>query len=389
VISAGDVLVIGAGIFGITAALELRARGARVTVLDPGPIPHPDASSTDISKLVRLDYGSDVGYVALMEVALERWRAWNAEWSEPLFHETGIAVLSTEALRPGTFEGDSLEVLGARGHVVERLDAGRVSTRFPAWAAGRFADGYFNPKGGWVESGRVVHELADRARREGVRVEPGVAVRPFGGSEPVEGATAVDGTRWVADTTLVAAGAHTPVLIPELADRIVPIAQNVFHFVPSEPALFVPPVFAPWAADIGTTGWYGFPFHAGVVKVANHGPGVRVDPAAPRAADPAAEERFRAFFASALPALATAPRTFSRACLYSDSFDGDFFIDRHPERRGLAVASGGSGHALKFAPLLGRFAADAIAGTIDGAAMRFRWRARGVPRHEDARFAGR
>jgi sarcosine oxidase / L-pipecolate oxidase len=36
-----DILVIGAGIFGVTTALELRARGYQVALLDPGPLPHP------------------------------------------------------------------------------------------------------------------------------------------------------------------------------------------------------------------------------------------------------------------------------------------------------------------------------------------------------------
>ena len=52
------ILVIGAGMFGVTAALELKKRGHEVTLIDPGPLPHPEASSTDISKVVRPDYGS-------------------------------------------------------------------------------------------------------------------------------------------------------------------------------------------------------------------------------------------------------------------------------------------------------------------------------------------
>ena len=52
--NAYDMIVVGAGIFGITTALELKARGYRIAVLDPGPLPHPLAASTDISKVVRM-----------------------------------------------------------------------------------------------------------------------------------------------------------------------------------------------------------------------------------------------------------------------------------------------------------------------------------------------
>ena len=65
---------LGGGIFGVTAALALRARGHEVTLVDPGPLPHPLAESTDISKVVRIDYGADEDYTALGERALDGWR---------------------------------------------------------------------------------------------------------------------------------------------------------------------------------------------------------------------------------------------------------------------------------------------------------------------------
>ena len=52
-------IVVGAGIFGVTAARELARRGHEVVLVDIGPIPHPLAASTDVSKVVRLEYGPD------------------------------------------------------------------------------------------------------------------------------------------------------------------------------------------------------------------------------------------------------------------------------------------------------------------------------------------
>ena len=68
--------------------------------------------------------------------------------------------------------------------------------------------------------------------------------------------------------------------------------------------------------------------------------------------------------------------------------DGDFFIDRHPGREGLVIAAGGSGHAFKFAPALGRVAADAVLGIDSKERSRFRFRERGEARFERARFGG-
>ena len=91
-----SIIVVGAGIFGVTAALELQQRGHKVKLFDPGPLPHPDASSTDISKVLRMDYGSDELYMQLMEEAFEGWGRWNEELGETVFHQTGYLMLSRE-----------------------------------------------------------------------------------------------------------------------------------------------------------------------------------------------------------------------------------------------------------------------------------------------------
>jgi sarcosine oxidase/L-pipecolate oxidase len=70
------VLVLGGGVFGLTSALELRARGWQVTLLDAGSIPHPDAASTDINKVIRMDYASDDQYTAMGELSIQRWHEW-------------------------------------------------------------------------------------------------------------------------------------------------------------------------------------------------------------------------------------------------------------------------------------------------------------------------
>ena len=76
----------------------------------------------------------------------------------------------------------------------------------------------------------------------------------------------------------------------------------------------------------------------------------------------------------------------TRVCLYCDRFDGDLLVDRDPDREGLIVAAGGSGHGFKFAPELGAIVADAVEGRENRWAHRFRWRERGAARTEEARM---
>jgi sarcosine oxidase/L-pipecolate oxidase len=73
-------------------------------------------------------------------------------------------------------------------------------------------------------------------------------------------------------------------------------------------------------------------------------------------------------------------------CLYCDTFDGDLLIDRVPGHEGLTVASGGSGHGFKFAPVIGQIVADALEGADNRWSHRFSWREAGPRTGEKARL---
>jgi glycine/D-amino acid oxidase-like deaminating enzyme len=382
-----SIVIVGAGVFGLTAAWELALRGWQVLVLDPGDVPHVAAASTDISKVVRADYGGDELYTAMAETALSGWDRWNDRWGETLYHQDGFLVLSEGALQPGRFEYDSFALLERRGHRLERLREDERGTRFPAWSSAQYPDGYFNPRAGWVESGRVVAKLALEARAAGVRLRERVGCdRLLEEGGRIMGIQSIDGGQLRADAVLLAMGAWTPSFLPDLGDVMWATAQPVVHFRVDNPAAWQAPHFPVWAADIGRSGWYGFPAKAdGTLKIANHGPGRRVQADDPRTVLSTEKAKFRTFVGEHLPALASAPIVATRLCLYCDTFDGDFWIAADPTRAGLIVAAGDSGHAFKFAPVLGRVIADAVEAKPNPWSHRFRWRTRGSDAHEAAR----
>jgi glycine/D-amino acid oxidase-like deaminating enzyme len=149
----------------------------------------------------------------------------------------------------------------------------------------------------------------------------------------------------------------------------------VFHLQPADRAAFAPSRFPVFGADISRTGYYGFPInHDGIVKIANHGAGLETTPDAPRHVTAAQEAALREFLHDSFPGLAGAPIVARRLCVYGDTRDAHFWIARHPERPNLTVATGGSGHAFKFAPVLGELIADTVLGRSNRFAARFRWR---------------
>jgi glycine/D-amino acid oxidase-like deaminating enzyme len=371
------VIVVGAGINGVTAAIELKKRGHKVVLVDPGPLPHPLAASTDISKAVRAAYGADEEYTALAERAIPLWREWNLEFGTELYHEVGFLFLRQRQMQSDDFEFESLRMLEQRGHKVERIESAKLRDRFPAWNAERYRDGFLEREAGYVESGRGVALLIERAKSLGVELREGSKFTALDEADGrVKGIVLDDGQRIAGDAVITAVGAWTPYVLPFTRKFFRATGQPVFHLRPRQPELFTPERFPVFGADISTTGYYGFPLsREGVVKIANHGPGREMSPeSSERAVTPEEEKNLREFLSWTFPTLAEAPIVYTRICLYCDTHDGHFWIAPDPERPGLIVATGDSGHGFKFAPVLGEIIADAAEGKSNPLLEKFRWR---------------
>ena len=82
--------VVGAGIFGLPAALELRSRGPDVTLFEQGALPYEKARSTDVPKVIRMgSYGANETYLQLLRRATEQWREWQERLGATLYVQTG------------------------------------------------------------------------------------------------------------------------------------------------------------------------------------------------------------------------------------------------------------------------------------------------------------
>ena len=389
-----DFIVAGAGIFGLSTAFELIKRNYTVAVLNPDTIPHHLAASTDISKIVRTEYGSDELYFEMADVCIDRWHEWNDLFEEKLYHEVGFLMLCRQSLESPkqAYEKAGFNLLKAKGYRPELLDETQIRDRYPSIDANTYPVAVFNPRGGFVESANVIEKLVGRLKRSGVDIyEKQTVDEILTQSNKVTGVKTAEGRTFHCHTLVVAAGAHTPWLIPELKPYIKATGHPVFWLKPDKPTNFSVPQLPVFTADISNSGWYGMPLSDknGVVKIGKHTNGLELHPDKDNRIITDAEiADLREFLATTFPDLANSPVVYTRRCLYTDTLDGHFWIDQHPEINGLIVCTGGSGHGMKMGPILGEITADVIEENPNKFANRFKWRhlTSETVQSEEARF---
>ncbi|KAK8864583.1 hypothetical protein IAR55_001833 [Kwoniella newhampshirensis] len=373
------VVIIGAGIFGMSTALWMLESGKyEITMLDKcGILPAPDAASTDLNKIVRSADYADPALAGLALDAVSHWK--KPEW-EGTYHESGVLALSADDQPEGLAFVESAYKncldLGLDAQLIPNVTA--IKSLPPLQVpTGSFGGrrGYFNPIGGWAEAGRAVEVGLKRVRQMGGTIRAGAEVTGLiKDGKKVLGVALKNGEELRGDLVVVAAGAWTPALFasPGVAARLPPIVatgQSVatLQLTPEEVEQYkdIPVVFN---LD---DGYYIFPPNpTGLVKMAIHGAGfinpqeeingvsvprTKLTPGAEDGAIPKVMlEKIKKGLSEVYPELRKKDFVMTRLCWYCDTVTGDWLIDYHPDYTNLVLATGGSGHAFKFAPNIGR-----------------------------------
>jgi sarcosine oxidase len=350
-----DVAVVGLGAMGSQAALELATRGLRVVGFDRHRPPHTLGSTHGKTRIIREAYFEEPLYVPIVQRAYELWRRLEERSGARLLTVTGGLMLGAP---------DSDVVGGARASAVEHglpfedLSAREVRERFPAYAVPDDHVAVFEPRAGFLEPEAAVEATLRLAAEAGAELR-------F--DEPVleldDGVLRTAAGAYAADRAILAVGAWLPELAPELAGTFSVARQPLLWLDPPERGLFTAerfPIFV-WEWEPGWA-FYGFPDTGGGFKVAVHHHGERVTAeAVDRALRPEDEETIRGLVRRYFPA-GDGPLREAAVCLYTNTPDEHFVIDRLPGEERVIVASPCSGHGFKFSPAIGELLADLATG---------------------------
>ncbi|KAF2008546.1 putative fructosyl amino acid oxidasesarcosine oxidase [Aaosphaeria arxii CBS 175.79] len=396
---AANVIIIGAGVFGLSTALAIANRhpSTSVTVVDRCTPPVPDGSSVDTTRCIRWDYPDPI-YAQLAkqsQLLIEQ----DPELSKHFFKRgmtfvcNGVPSRFTQGwqdqynLTKDLAQPEHLVDLPTRETLFQRIhgkDAKPLNRivlgREPQWNVA-----YTNKEDAFIDAEAGIQVYYDRCLQyPSIRFRCGTEVDHINIDKGIaKGVVLADGSNLQSDMVIVAAGAWSSRLV-SLGSRVYPIGHEVVWFkVTREEEMR-------WKAMSITTndstGLNIFPPYRGEVKVLRRSPGVKNSITIPKPENrsetmeisyprtlvtnptdiiPAnAEAAIREDLREIMPSLASRPFDRTKICWISTTPTADFLIAPHPSVGGIHLATGGSAHAWKFVPVLGDLVVDSIMGNL-------------------------
>jgi sarcosine oxidase len=356
------VVVVGAGAFGGWTALELRRRGARVTLVDAWGPGNSRASSGGETRVIRATYGPRAVYTRLAARALALWKEHERRWQRQLLHPIGVLWLVEG---DETYEKAALPILRAAGVSFEELSGAETARRYPQINCERVRWAIFERDGGYLTARRACAAVLEGFVAAGGSYHPLAVERPTPSGGALRGVQLSDGSTLAADTYVFACGPWLGRLFPDvIGERVRATRQEVFFFgTPPGDARFTEEALPVWA-DHGARFMYGIPGNEWRgFKVADDTRGPSFDPTlGERVPSPEALQVAREYLAFRFPGLRGAPLVEARVCQYENSPDEHFIVDRHPAAENVWLVGGGSGHGFKHGPAVGELVAGLVLG---------------------------
>lgn len=356
-----NIIVVGAGIAGLSTAWALTKAGHQVSLVEQGPIPNPRAASGDHHRIIRRAYGKASGYGQLISQAYEAWDELWADLGQSHYDPRGFLCISRE---PGDEAEQYRDGMVEGGWPIELFDPAEAAARYPFLEPGTFRYAFFSREGGALHCRKIAVGIAAWLRRNGANVFENSKVRSIdadAGSIDLEG-----GETMQADRIVVCAGAWVLKLFPQLGAELTTYRTALAYCEPP-PDLAAAWSTAPVILDVGgstdgymipPSGGAGMKFGSGLHKVETS------DADWNRDAVEGEGEAIRNLFAPPIARIDEYRVTDVVTCAYTFTRDEAFF---GTEIGASVVISACSGHGYKFGAAVGKRVALAIQdGDIDG-----------------------
>ncbi|KAB0357957.1 hypothetical protein FD754_002113 [Muntiacus muntjak] len=353
-----DAIVIGAGIQGCFTAYHLAKHSKKVLLLEQFFLPHSRGSSHGQSRIIRRAYPEDF-YTQMMAECYPIWAQLEHEAGTQLYRQTGLLLL-------GMKENPELKIIQAtlsrQGVEHQCLSSEELKQRFPNIRLARGEVGLLEASGGVLYADKALRALQDAIRQLGGIVHDGEKVVEIKPGLPVTVKTT--SSSYQAKSLIITAGPWTNRLLRPLGAEL-PLQTlqiNVCYWREKVPGSYSVsqafPCFMGLGSSLAPHHIYGLPSreYPGLMKVCYHH-GNNADPEerdCPAAfSDIQDVHILSSFVRDHLPDLQPEPAVMER-CMYTNTPDGHFVLDRHPKYDNIIIGAGFSGHGFKLSPVVGK-----------------------------------
>jgi sarcosine oxidase len=350
------VIVVGLGAHGSSTAYQLAKRGVDVIGIDQFRPPHSMGSSHGPSRILRMAYKEGSDYVPLLRRSFDLWHELNDSYSEPSFQVTGGLFMGQPTGRAMT----GMQTASREQNVeIQMMTPSEVREKYPSFLIPDGWEAIWDPNSGAIfpEVAVAAHLNLAAAAGADLRFDE----RVEGWSANSSGVTVKTSRReYEADAVILTSGVWMPGM---LGDLELPFDIERVSLWMIEPRanhdFFRAGTFPNASFEIGEK----YPLY----MQANFGTGVKmaldhhgtpttaetVDRTITKEDHDKIFEQIRRF----VPDLDGRVLD-SAVCMYTNTPDLNFVVDKHPAYDNVIIGSACSGHGFKFAPVMGEILAD-------------------------------
>ncbi|MGQ0576824.1 MAG: glycine oxidase ThiO [Pseudonocardia sp.] len=238
-----SVLVLGAGVIGLSCAWRAARDGWAVTVLDRAPRSGASWVAGGMLAPVTEAWPGEEALLAMGVAAVDRWPGFAAELAaagSPAGLRTDGTVVAATGSGDRAELDDLADHLHRLGRPVQRL-TGRELRRLEPALGPDVRGGLSVPGDLSVDNRMLLAALRHAAQRAGVRCAPHAASAVLDDGTRVVGVRRTDGVELPADAVVVAAGAHSATLHPLLDGLVRPVKGEILRLA-HRPGAYPPPV---------------------------------------------------------------------------------------------------------------------------------------------------
>ncbi|XP_038053787.1 peroxisomal sarcosine oxidase-like [Patiria miniata] len=361
-----DCIVVGGGVIGSGAALQLVKEGYKTLQLEQFTLPHSRGSSAGPSRMYRNVYSQE-HHAAMARKVIEMWEELEQETNTKLHWQTGLLVLD----RCKTQEFRRMkENLTKYNLPFEELTTKQLVNRYPLMSYKGPYHILLDHEAGVLLANKCLKIMQDLFVKKGgvlrdgekvVRIIPGriVTVCTSSGREYKAGSLVLTPGPW-ASKMLKPLGLDLPLK----AWRV-----SICYFKEKQPGAYwnYPPMFD----RVGNGFIYCFPSqdYPGYMKFGYHLRWNEVDPDSrdiqegqPKLDKPIVDiEAVKNYVKEHFPGLEPEPSIIEN-CMYTCTPEEEIIVDSHPTYPNIAIGCGFSGKGFKMAPLTGKILADLAMG---------------------------